>query len=261
MLACSVNWSTWSPAKSTKVELFVATLGASSYTYVETTADQSLPNWIRAHTNALEFFEGSPTVDVSDNLKSGVAKACRYEPTIRRTYEELARHYGAVVLPARPYKPKDKAKVEVAVQVAKRWILAALRNETFASLDALNERIRELWDILNHRRMRTYGASRRELFERLDMPYLLPLASRFVYGEWKRCTVHIDYHIDVDGHFYSVPHELRFDDKHPEARITATTVAVYSRGKRLALHARGFRRGGFTTVPEHKPRPIARNSS
>ena len=238
----------------TKVELFVAVLGASSYTYAEAVADQSIPNWIRAHSNALEFFGGSPRVYVPDNLKSAVSKACRYEPKIQRTYEEMARHYGAVVVPARPYKPKDKAKVEVAVQVTERWVLAVLRNETFSSLEALNARIWELLEVLNNRKMRTYGASRRELFERLDKPQLLPLPSRFVYCEWKRCTVHIDYHVEVDGHFYSVPHELRFDDKHPEARVTATTVEVYSRGKRVAAHARSHRRGGFTTVPEHMPK-------
>ena len=238
----------------TKVELFVAVLGASSYTYAEAVADQTLPNWIRTNVDALEFFAGSPRVYVPDNLKSAVSKACRYEPKIQRTYEEMARHYGAVVIPARPYKPKDKAKVEVAVQVAERWILAAIRNETFSSLEALNERIWELLEILNDKKMRTYGASRRELFERLDRPHLLPLAKRFAYCEWQRCTVHIDYHVEVDGHFYSVPHELRIDDKHPEARVTATTVEVFSRGKRVASHARGYRRGGFTTVPEHMPK-------
>lgn len=238
----------------TKVELFVAVLGASSYTYAEAIVDQTLPSWIRAHSNALEFFGGSPEVFVPDNLKSAVTRACRYEPKIQRTYEEMARHYGAVVSPARPYKPKDKAKVEVAVQVAERWILAALRNETFTSLEALNDRIWELLERLNAKTMRTYGASRRELFERLDKPHLKPLARRFEYCEWQRCTVHIDYHVEVDGHFYSVPHELRFEDKHPEARVTATTIEVYSRGKRVAAHARSHRRGGFTTVPEHMPK-------
>ena len=238
----------------TKVELFVAVLGASSYTYAEAVADQTLPNWIRTNVNALEFFGGSPRVYVPDNLKSAVTKACRYEPRIHRTYGEMARHYGAVVIPARPYKPKDKAKVEVAVQVAERWILAAIRNETFSSLEALNERVFELLEVLNNKKMRAYGASRRGLFERLDRPHLLPLASRFAYCEWKRCTVHIDYHVEVEGHFYSVPHELRIDDKHPEARITAATVEVYSRGKRVAAHARSYRRGRFTTVTEHMPK-------
>ena len=189
-----------------------------------------------------------------DNLRSAVTKACRYEPQIQRTYEEMARHYGAVVIPARPYKPKDKAKAEVAVQIAERWILAVLRHETFFSLSELNGRISELLEVLNAKKMRTYAASRRERYERLDKPHLLPLASRFVYAQWQRCTVHIDYHVDVDGHFYSVPHELRIDDKHPEARLTSTTVEVFSKGRRVASHVRSHKRGGFTTVPEHMPK-------
>lgn len=238
----------------TKVELFAAVLGASSYTYVEAIPDQKLPSWIRAHSNALEFFGGSPRVYVPDNLKSAVTQACRYEPKVQRTYEEMARHYGAVVIPARPYKPKDKSKVEVAVQVAERWILAALRNETFSSLEALNERISELLEVLNNKTMRTYGASRRELFERIDKAHLLPLPSRFVYAQWQRCTVHIDYHVEVERHFYSVPYQLRLDDKHPEARVTATTVEVYSKGRRVASHVRNYQRGGHTTVAEHMPK-------
>ena len=237
-----------------KVELFVAVLGASSYTYAEAIPNQQAPHWIRAHCNAIQYFGGSPQVYVPDNLKSAVTKACRYEPLVQRTYEEMARHYGAVVIPTRPYKPKDKAKVEVAVQVAERWILAVIRNETFWSLHDLNVRIAELLEILNDKTMRTYGASRRELFGRLDKPQLLPLQPRFVYAEWKRCTVHIDYHVEVDGHFYSVPYELRIDDKHPEARVTTSTVEVFSKGRRVASHVRNFRRGGFTTVPEHMPK-------
>lgn len=167
-----------------EVELFVAVLGASSYTYAEAIANQQAPQWIRAHTNALEYFGGSPRVYVPDNLKSAVTEACRYEPKIQRTYAEMARHYGAAVIPARAYKPKDKAKAEVGVQVAERWMLAVIRNEKFFSLNELNARLAELLEILNDKTMRTYGASRRELFERLDKPQLLPLASRFQYAEW-----------------------------------------------------------------------------
>ena len=237
-----------------EVELFVAVLGASSYTYAEAVPSQQGPAWIRAHTNALEYFGGSPRVYVPDNLKSAVTKACRYEPTIQRTYEEMARHYGAAVIPARPYKPKDKAKAEVAVQVAERWILAVIRNETYSSLNELNARIFELLEILNDKKMRTYDASRRELFERLDKPALLPLASRFVYAEWTRCTVHIDYHVAVDGHFYSVPYELRIDDKHVEARATVTTVEIFSKGRRVASHVRSYEKGKYTTNPDHMPK-------
>lgn len=238
-----------------EVELFVAVLGASSYTYAEATANQGGPQWIRANTNALEFFGGSTRVYVPDNLKSAVTKACYYEPTIQRTYEEMARHYGAVVIPARPKKPKDKAKVEVGVQVAERWLLAVIRNETFFSLGELNERLAELVEVLNDKTMRNYGASRRELFERLDKPELLPLASRFQYAEWSRCTVNIDYHVAVDGHFYSVPYKLRTEgEKRVEARLTAATVEIFAKGRRVASHVRSFDKGLFTTLPEHMPK-------
>lgn len=238
----------------TEVELFVAVLGASSYTYAEAIPSQESLHWIRAHSNALEFFGGSSRIYVPDNLKSAVTKACRYEPKIQRTYEEMARHHGAVVIPARAYKPKDKAKVEVAVQIAERWLLAAVRNECFASLAELNARLAELLERLNDKTMRTYGASRRELFERLDKPHLLPLASRFEYAEWSRCTVHIDYHVVVDGHYYSVPHGLRSECKHVEARATVATVEIFAKGRRVASHARRRNKGGFTTKPEHMPK-------
>ena len=238
-----------------EVELFVAVLGASSYTYAEALASQLGPDWIRANVNALEYFGGSTRVYVPDNLKSAVTKACRYEPTVQRTYEEMARHYGAVVIPARAAKPKDKAKVEVAVQIAERWLLAVIRNETFFSLAELNERLAELVEVLNDKTMRTYGASRRQLYERLDKPELLPLASRFEYAEWSRCTVNIDYHVAVDGHFYSVPHELRTEgNKHVEARMTAMTVEIFARGRRVASHVRSRLKGRHTTNPEHMPK-------
>src|SRR5205823_5005052 len=139
-------------------------------------------------------FGGVPTATVCDQLKSGVTVACRYEPQVQRTYEEMALHYGTTVLPARPASPRDKAKAEVAVQVAERWMLARLRNETFFSLDELNQLIWDLLDDLNERRMRVYGESRRALFERLDSPVLKPLPKeRFVFADWKQCRVNIDY--------------------------------------------------------------------
>jgi transposase len=158
-----------------EVELFVGVLGASNYTYAEATRSQQIGDWIGAHVRYFEFIDGVPRDVVPDQLKSGVTKACRYEPKIQRTYEELAKHYGTTVLPARPAHPKDKAKAERGVQVAQRWILARLRHRTFFSLAELNEAIRELVDELNDRKMKTYGASRRELFERLDRPALRPL--------------------------------------------------------------------------------------
>src|SRR6266849_689920 len=164
-------------------KLFVAVLGASNYTFAEATRTQRGADFIQSHVHAFSYFEGVASAVVPDQLKSGVTIACRYEPFLQRTYEEMARHYGTAILPARPWHPKDKAKVEVAVQIAERWILARLRHETFFSLEALNERIAILLEELNHRRMRLYGASRRELYERLDKPALHPLPEKpFVYA-------------------------------------------------------------------------------
>ena len=237
----------------TDVELFVAVLGASSYTFAEATLTQRSTDFIASHIRALEYFGGVPALLVPDQLKSAVTLPCRYEPGIQRTYEEFSRHYGTAILPARPARPRDKAKVEVAVQVVERWILAQLRNETFFSLDALNERIAELLEDLNERPMRAYGASRRDLFERLDRPALKPLpAERFVYGEWKLARVNIDYHVELDAHYYSVPFGLVHE--RVDVRSTAFTVEVYFRGTRVASHARSYRRGGFTTVADHMPK-------
>lgn len=236
-----------------EVELFVAVFGASNYTYAEAIATQGGRDWIAAHSRALTFFGGVPGALVPDQLKSGVAKSCRYEPGVQRTYEEMAAYYGTVVLPARPAKARDKAKVEVGVLIAQRWILARLRNQSFFSLSALNERIAELLEDLNNRRMRLYGASRHELFERLDKPALKPLpAEPFVYTEWKKVRVNIDYHVVVDNHFYSVPHEFVHEEL--EACFTASTVELFRRNVRITSHARSFVRGTHTTKSEHMPK-------
>jgi transposase len=172
---------------------------------------------------------------------------------VQRTYEEFARHCGTVVLPARPRSPRDKAKVEVGVLVVQRWLLARLRHHTFFSLEALNERIGELLEDINNRKMRLYDASRRELFEKLDKPALRPLpAEAFTYGEWKQVRVNIDYHVQVHHHFYSVPYALVHQVL--EARVTATTVELYQRGERVASHVRSDERGRHTTQPEHMPK-------
>lgn len=234
------------------VELFVAVLGASNYTYAEATLTQQGPDWIASHTRALEFFGGAPAALVPDQLKSGVTQSCRYEPGVQRTYEEMAAHYGTSVLPARPASPRDKAKVEVAVQIAQRWILARLRNQVFFSLDALNERIAELVEDLNRRTMRVYGASRLDLFDRVDRPALRPLpTTRFVYGTWKKARVNIDYHIEIERHYYSVPHALVREEV--EARTSGMTVEVFHRGQRVASHVRSEKRGAHTTVADHMP--------
>jgi transposase len=235
------------------VELFVAVLGASNYTYAEATETQRSADFIQSHGRALEYLAGVPAAVVPDQLKPGVRAACRYEPILQRTYEEWAAHYGTVILPARPAKPRDKAKVEVAVQVAQRWILARLRHETFFSLPALNARIWELLVDLNARPMKGYGGvSRRDLFLRFDQPALRPLpAERFVYTEWRQARVNIDYHVDIERHCYSVPHRLIHQIV--DVRLSATTVEVFQRGTRIWVHRRRHQVGGFTTVAEHMP--------
>src|SRR5206468_3107247 len=242
-----------------EVELFVAVLGASNYTYAEATRTQQVPDWVASHQRALQFFGGVTAAIVPDQLKSGVVVPCRYEPGVQRTYDEFALHYGTVILPARPAKPRDKAKIEVAVQVAERWILARLRHETFFSLAALNARIAELLADLNARPMRLYRASRRDLFERLDQPALRALpAEAFVYSEWKvAARVNIDYHIELHGHYYSVPYALIHE--HVDARLTATTVEIFHRGQRVAAHRRSFSRGQPTTDPGHMPKAHQRH--
>jgi transposase len=236
------------------VELFVAVLGASSRTYAEASRSQKSHHFIQSHVRSFEYFRGVPKALVPDQLKSGVTDADSYEPLIQRTYEEMARHYGTSVLPARPAKPKDKAKVERAVQIAQRWILARLRNESFFSLAALNARIWELLEELNARKMRVYGASRNELFERVEKSGLLPLpAERFEYAEWKKVRVNrLDYHVEVEGHYYSAPHTLVGENV--EARTTATTVELYRNGERFTSHLRSDARGRHTTKPEHMPK-------
>jgi transposase len=235
-----------------EVELFVAVLGASSYTYAEATMTQRGPDFIASHVRSYQFFEGVSKATICDQLRSGVSHPCRYEPGIQHTYEEMARHYNTTILPARPRKPRDKAKVEVGVQQAERWLLAPLRNQTFFSLAELNVRLAELLVALNDREMKEYGASRRQLFERLDRPALQPLpAHPFTYAEWKAVTLSIDYHVEIDHHYYSAPYTLRGEVL--EARFTATTVEIFHRGNRVASHARSFQHHGYTTVPEHMP--------
>jgi transposase len=232
--------------------LFVAVWGASNYTYAEATLSQTLPNWIGSHRRALEYFQCTPRVLVPDNLKSGVNKACKYEPELNPTYADLAEHYGCAVLPARPYKARDKAKVEVGVLIAKRWILAVLRHRTFFSLEELNIAIRECLERLNTRPLRRLGKSRRELFETIDRPGALPLPERpYEYAEWLKAKVNIDYHIEVDHHYYSVPYRLVKEKL--DVRLTATTVEVFHKGERVAAHARSYVRGAYTTLREHMP--------
>ena len=236
-----------------EAELFAAVLGASNYTYAEATRTQQVPDWIASHARAFAYFGGVTAAVVCDQLKSGVIVPCRYEPALQRTYEEFAEHYGTAILPARPAKPRDKAKIEAGVLVAERWILARLRHETFFSLATLNARIAELLTELNARPMRVYRASRRELFERLDQPALRPLpAEPFIYGEWKVARVNVDYHVEIQRHYYSVPYALLHEVM--DTRVSATTVEIFHRGQRIAAHLRDDTPGRHTTIAAHMPK-------
>jgi len=233
-------------------QVFVAVLGASGYTFSEATMTQGLSDWIGSHVRAFEFFGGVPEIVVPDNLKSGVTKPCRYDPDINPSYAEMARHYGVAVIPARVRKPKDKAKAEAGVQVVERWIMAALRNRTFFSLAEANAAIRELLTKLNDRPFKKLPGCRRSQFEELDRPALSPLPpTPYEYAEWKKARVGIDYHVDVGGHYYSVPYQLI--KQQLDVRITHGTVECFHKGKRVAAHARSDG-CGHTTIHEHMPK-------
>lgn len=235
-----------------EAHIFVATLGASSYTYAEAHWAEDLPNWIGGHVRALAFFGGVPELIVPDNTKTGVTKPSRYEPDINPTYQDMAEQYDTVVLPTRIRKPRDKAKVEAGVLVIERWILARLRHRTFFSLGDLNRAIQKLLAEINGRIMKHLGKSRSELFEELDRPALKPLpAEPYEFAIWKKARVHIDYHVEFGKHYYSVPHELI--GKEAFLRVTEHTVEVFHKRKRVASHARSRAQGGYSTQTEHMP--------
>jgi transposase len=239
-------------------QLFIAVLGASNYTYAEATLAQDLPSWITAHVHALEYFGGVPQIIVPDNLKAGVTKPCRYEPDINPTYQDFAEHYGTTVIPARPFKPRDKAKVETAVLLAERWILAPLRNHTFFSLSELNQSVHTKLEELNNRSFKKLKTNRKRLYETIDKPALRPLpAHRYEYAEWKKATVNIDHHVELDHHFYSVPYQLA--RKKVDIRFTSTTVEVLFKNRRVASHKRMYLPGIFSTLPEHMPKSHQRH--
>ena len=232
--------------------MFVAVLGASNYTYAEATWTQQLPDWIEAHVRAFEFLGSVPELIVPDNLRSGITKAHRYEPDVNPTYADLANHYGVAVLPARARRPRDKAKAEAGVLLVERWILAVLRHRTFFSLQELNREIARLLERLNARPFKQLPGSRRELFDQFDRPALRPLpAQPYEFAEWKKVLVNIDYHVEVDGHYYSVPYALV--RKKLEARFSARTVECFHKGQRVASHPRSYLKGHHTTVAEHMP--------
>ena len=234
-----------------EAKLFVAVLGYSNYTYAEPVFSEDIPTWVGVHTRAFDYFGGVPEIVVCDNLKSAVTRPCRYDPEINRTYEDFARHNGTAIIPAHVRKPKHKAKVEVGVQIAERWIIARLRKRTFTSLDELREAVADLVDELNTRVRRGVDRSRREIFESEERKCLRPLPERrYELAEFSRARVHIDYHIQVRPHRYSV-HYTNVQAE-VEVRATTTTVEIFRDGQRIASHVRSYR-GGYTTLPEHMP--------
>ncbi len=231
--------------------IFVAVLGASSYSFAEATWGQSLCDWLESHVRAFEFFGGTTTICVPDNLKSGVNKACRYEPELNRSYQTLAEHYNLVVIPARPRKPKDKSKAENGVLLVERWILAKLRHETFFTLAALNARIKELIEQLNNKPFQKLPGSRRSQFETLDKPALRPLPEyRYQYVDIKKVRAGVDYHIEYLKHFYSVPHQLA--GKQLEVQASGSCVQIFNLDTLITTHPRKYH-AGFTTNPAHMP--------
>ena len=236
----------------TQANIFVAVLGASNYTFACATARQGMADWLDAFGQALRFIGGVPALIVPDNPRALVSKADRYEPVLNASVADFAQHHGCAVLPARPYKPQDKAKVEVAVQIVERWILARLRYRRFFALAEINTAIASLVEELNTRPFKKLPGCRREAFERIDRPALGPLPSTpYEFAQFKHCRVNIDYHVEIDGHYYSVPHTLA--RQRVQARITGHTVEILFEGKRLASHARSHRRATHTTVAEHMP--------
>jgi len=239
--------------KITNAQIFIAVLGASNYTFAEATPSQALPYWIKSHIHAFEFFKGVPQILVPDNLKSGITHPSRYEPDVNPTYNDMALHYGTAVVPARPGKPKDKAKAENAVKFAESWIMAALRNHTFFSFAELNKAIAQKLTELNNKKFQKLDTTRREMFEKIDKPALKPLpVAGYEYAEWKKARINIDYHIEFDRHYYSVPYQLRKEQV--DIRFTDTIVEVLFKNKRVASHLRNYKKGAFTTYREHMPK-------
>lgn len=233
-------------------QLFVACLGASNYSYAEATWTQSLPDWIRCHIHAYEYFQGVPHATVPDNLRSGVSRACRYDPDINPTYQDMAEYYGTAIVPARKRKPRDKAKVEAAVLVVERWIIAALRNNVFFRIEQLNQAILQLLEKLNHRPFKKLPGTRHQLYQEVDKPALKQLPEQpYEYAEWKHPTAHIDYHVEIENHYYSVPYT--YIRKKLDARITDKTIELFYHGKRIASHVRNDKKGGFSTIESHRP--------
>ena len=237
----------------TACQIFVAVLGASNYTFAEATHSQGLSDWLGSHRRAFEFFGGVPEIVIPDNLKSGVNKSCRYEPDLNPSYQDLAEHYNTAIIPARVRKPQDKAKAEVGVQIVERWILARLRKQTFFSLTQVNDAISALLQDLNTRPFKKLPGCRQELFASLDQPELKPLPTTgYTFAEWKKVRVGVDYHVEIEKHYYSVPYQ--YHGKQLDARIAPDTIECFHKSKRIASHVRSFQKGRHTTTNAHMPK-------
>jgi transposase len=249
----TMPWVDLTTGEIHEAEIFVGCLGASQFIFTEATATQQLPDWIQSHIHMFEYFGGVSEIVVPDNLKSGVTHAHRYDPDINTNYQHLGEYYGVAIVPARAAEPKDKAKVENAVSIVERQILAPLRHMTFTSIGEMNAAIARRLMVLNNQPFQKMKTSRRELFETIDKPALRPLPpERYQYAEWKCAKVHVDYHFVFDNHFYSVPY---LHSRHAvEIRATAKTVECFYQGQRIAVHTRSYKRYGFTTSSEHMPK-------
>jgi transposase len=237
----------------TQASLFVAVLGFSNRIFAEAFPDQQLDSWISAHIHVFEFLNGVTAAVVPDNPKTAVIHANQYEPLLHPTYQEMAEHYGTVILPARPRKPRDKPKVETGVQIAQRQILATLRDLRFLSVGEFNAAIRPLVAKLNAQPFQKLDGSRDTWFETIEKATLIPLAEhRYELATWSKAKVNIDYHVAVDRHYYSAPFNLIH--KQLDVRLSPRTVELFLDGKRVAVHVRGAQNGQFTTVPEHRPK-------
>lgn len=236
-----------------EAEIFVGCLGASQFIFAEATKSQQLPDWINSHCRMFEYFGGVSELLVPDNLKSGITKAHRYDPDVNTNYQHFSEHYGVAIVPARANEPKDKAKVESAVGIVERQILAPLRYRTFLSLGEINAAIHERLTILNNQPFQKMKTSRRELFETIDKPALKPLpASRYQYAQWKKAKVHVDYHVSIEDHCYSVPY--KYIGKTIDIRLAFNMVECFYQNERIATHERNYKKYGFSTVREHMPK-------
>jgi transposase len=236
-----------------EAEIFVGCLGASQLIFSQATATQQLPDWIHSHVHMFEYFGGVSEMIVTDNLKSGVTKAHHYDPDINPNYQHFSEHYGIAIVPTRVAAPKDKAKVENAVGIVERQILAPMRHMTFTSLGEINEAIRQRLRVINHQPFQKMKTSRQELFETIDKPALKPLPpERYQYAQWKKAKIHVDYHFVFDDHYYSVPHQ--YLHKAVDIRATAKTVECFYQNQRISTHERSYKKYGFTTLSEHMPK-------